>query len=241
MPAEESRLTKFPALDGEIRTVIVESHTVYAFGLEHLLRQIPGVILSGIFHDHAAALAALDQLAPSLLIFDCVLPEQEGLLTLERMMQMGPGLRVVVITMHSMIPFALRALRLGARGFLQKDQTVSQITAAIQQVIAGAIYLDPALQSGPTYEALFKQKSSLRDRLDSLTLRERDVFRAMGHQRSTAEIAQALSLSVKTIETHRAHICKKLGLSSSATLARFAVDWLVVQEKSRNWVKATNA
>lgn len=180
----------------------------------------------------AADLAEAVQLAaltnPDVAVIDLGLKSGSGIDLIKRLRSKHSKLLMIVWSMYSEELYAERALRAGARGYINKEQATSKIIEAIRRVLDGKIYLSPAM----TETLLVRHveapgKISSPWPIDSLSDRELDVFRLIGQGLKTAEIAARLHLSIKTVETYRDRIREKLGLSDGAELSRCAVQWVL--------------
>ena len=205
--------------------LIVDDHPVVRLGLKQMITHVPGLSVSGeaATSEEAVQLARTSRV--DLAIVDLSLKDAHGLDLIRRLHQVVPGLPVLALSIHDEALFAERALRAGARGYIMKHEAVNNLVAAIRQVLAGRIYVsDRAAQC--LLESIGRQGGLVtRDRLGSLTDRELEVFELIGRGFTTADIAARLSVSVKTIETHRANIKSKLNLKDANDLVRHAVSW----------------
>ena len=202
----------------EISIVIADDHKVVRSGLRLVLHGHDGMRVVGEAGDVTEALRLVAARRPDVLILDLNMPGEPSLPAIPRVAQASPATRVVVLTMQDDPAFARQALQSGARAFVLKEAPGSELVAAVRAAAAGRTYLNPEIgarlvagpgASGPA---------------EDLTERERDVLRliALGH--TNPEIAGQLHLSVRTIETHRAHVQRKLGLTTRAELVRYAIE-----------------
>ena len=136
-----------------------------------------------------------------------------------------PDLPALVLSMHDESLYGERALRAGAMGYLMKKEASDRILTAIRQVLNGEIYASEALQTRLLQEIVDSGSSLTEDPIDRLSNRELEIFQLIGQGRGTRQIADELHVSVKTVETHRQHIKRKLGLVSASELVRHAVRW----------------
>jgi two-component system response regulator NreC len=208
------------ASDGEpITIVLADDHAVVRSGLRMVLEREEDFEVVSEAPDAESALRTVLGHKPAILVLDLNMPgELTSLDAIPRVPEVSPATRVVVLTMQEDPQFARQALRAGAAAYVLKEAADDELVEAVRRVAAGATYLHPRLG------AMLATAPEPAGPPDDLTQREVDVLRliALGH--TSAEIAQELFLSVRTIETHRAHIQHKLGRSTRAELVRYALD-----------------
>jgi two-component system response regulator NreC len=213
-------MTVAPASGSGIRTialVIADDHAMVRSGLRLLLERCADLCVVAVAGDVDTALDEVGAKRPDVLLLDLGMPGSvSSLAAIGKVREAWPSTRVLVLTMQSDPLFARAALRAGAAGYLVKDVDEGVLVAAVRSVAAGGRYVDPALGA-------FLASAESTGAPD-LTSRELDVLRlaALGH--TNVEIAAALALSVRTIESHRARIQRKLGHPTRAQLVRFAID-----------------
>jgi two-component system, NarL family, response regulator NreC len=212
------------AHDSPITIVLADDHAVVRSGLRMVLDREDGFEVVSEAGDAEDAVRTVLGHKPTVLVLDLNMP---GTLTsleaIPRVAQVSPGTRVVVLTMQEDPEFARQALRAGASGYVLKEAADDELVEAVRRVAAGATYLNPSL--GARLAAAPPEPAGPPD---DLTDREVEVLRliALGH--TNAEIASQLYLSVRTVESHRAHIQQKLGRATRAELVRYALDHGVV-------------
>jgi two-component system, NarL family, response regulator NreC len=202
--------------DGTIRVVIADDHSVVRRGLRQLLDAEQGFEVVAEAADLDAARRYVRGHHPDVLILDLNLPEGLSLGAIPEIRAENPGTQIVVLTMQNEPAYAREALSAGALGYVLKEAAESELVEAVQRAAAGDTYLNPRLGARVAAEP----PPGLPD---GLSEREVEVLRmiALGHTNS--EIASELYLSVRTVETHRAHIQQKLGLGSRSELVRYAL------------------
>jgi two-component system response regulator NreC len=206
--------------DGPITIVLADDHAVVRSGLRMVLEREPGFEVVSEAGDADAALRTVLGHKPSVLVLDLNMPGTlSSLDAIPRVAEVSPDTRVVVLTMQEDPEFARRSLRAGAAAYVLKEAADDELVDAVRSVAAGGTYLNPRL--GAVLAAAPPEPTGPPD---DLTERELEVLRliALGH--TNAEIAQSLFLSVRTVETHRAHIQRKLSRSTRAELVRYALD-----------------
>lgn len=215
-----------PGLPARKTILIVDDHPLLRHGLAALIKSEPDLDVCGEAATSAAALEVIRQCSPDLVIVDLALDGSDGLDLIKTMKARHPEIPALVLSMHDEALYAERALRAGARGYVNKQQLEDMLLVAIRRVLNGEMYLSEKM--GARFTAKFLGGITLEkdSPLAVLTDRELEVFRLIGEGRCTREIAQQLHLSVKTIESYREHIKQKLALESGAELVRRATLWV---------------
>jgi DNA-binding NarL/FixJ family response regulator len=208
------------------RVLIVDDHPTVRAGLAWRIRREPDLEVCGEAADMAEALRLIADAKPDLAIIDISLKSSNGLDLIKRIKHRNDSVRTLVWSMHGEELYAERALRAGALGYICKDQATDQIIAAIRRVLAGKVWLSETMAERLLHRAIGTERQAFtRSPLDALSDRELEVFRLIGAGVKTAEIAERIHLSVKTVETYRDRIRQKLDLSDGARLAQFAAQW----------------
>jgi DNA-binding NarL/FixJ family response regulator len=207
-----------------MRIVLVDDHALFRASLKTLLAAEPGLEVIGEAGDAREAYRVVESLKPDLVLLDIGLPGVNGVSTTRELTRRDPRCRILVLTQHSSEDFVAQALSAGALGYALKHQTPREIVDAIHAVGRGDRYLSPRLQRGAVDELLrLKQRARGGEGpTDALSVREREIFDLLVRGYSNGDIAAQLCISVKTVETHRAHVLKKLGAHSMVELLRFA-------------------
>jgi DNA-binding NarL/FixJ family response regulator len=205
------------------RVFLVEDHPVMREGYAALFARSPGLSVCGEAADATEALVRIREVEPDLALIDLALPGTSGLELIRQLRAFQPDLRVLVVSAHSETLYAERALRAGAQGYVMKDEAPATIVDAARAVLDGERYLSPAMRSRGV---AFDESNEETDPVRQLSNRELEVFRHLGRGRSTREIADALYLSPKTVETYRANIKSKLGIRTAPELIQRATLWV---------------
>jgi two-component system, NarL family, response regulator NreC len=202
---------------GAITIVLADDHTVMRNALRLLLETEPGFEVVAEAGDVDTAVRYVRGHKPTVLILDLNMPGRSSLDAVTDILAASPGTEIVVLTMQNEPAFARRALQAGVRAYVVKEAADAELVQAVRSAAAGDTYLQPAL--GARLAA-----GDGGDDGDELSERERDVLRliALGH--TNAEVAEQLYISIRTVESHRAHIQQKLSLSSRAELVRYALE-----------------
>jgi DNA-binding NarL/FixJ family response regulator len=203
------------------RVFLADDHNLVRAGVRKILEAHPEVEVVGEAGDGESALRALETTATDVLVLDLTMPGTDGFQVLQRAKRQHATLKVLVLTMHASHEYVARAIREGADGYLLKDSAVQDLVAAIEAVMQGHAYYSPPIQR--ELGQILRAEESRRRLVDQLTDREREVVRLVAQGLSTKEIAACWSISSRTVETHRAHVMRKLGLRSVARLTQFAI------------------
>jgi DNA-binding NarL/FixJ family response regulator len=210
------------------RILIVDDHPLVRTGFAQLIGDCPDLEVCGEAGDMAEALGQIDATNPDLAIIDLSLAGGSGLDLIERIRSRNKDLLMLVASMHDETLYAERVLAAGARGYINKQEAQDSIIRAIRQVLSGKVYLSQQM-TDRLLSGMVDANNEKRD-IDSLSNRELQVFELIGEGVSSSQIAEQLSLSIKTIETHQAHIKKKLGLGSAHELNQRAIRWVMDQQ-----------
>lgn len=211
-------------MSGEARprscVMLVDDHPIVRSGMAGLIEQT-GAVGSFVGVDSPQeALEAIPSVQPDLVIVDIHFPDANGLDLVKKLGEVRPDLAVLVVSMHDEMLYAARALALGARGYVMKHEAVHVLEDAVLRLLDGGIWMSERMAAH-----LAKQNSTQATPVGSLSDRELEVFMLIGQGLSTREIAERTERSVKTIETYRARIKKKLGLQTAAELMHYAVSY----------------
>lgn len=212
------------------KILIVDDHPLYRHGLTRLLADDGNFVICGEADNAQRALETMRQLRPDGVIVDISLPGTNGIELIKLMLAEQPRLPVLVVSMHDESLYALRALRAGAKGYVMKEETLTQVIDALHRVMTGGIYISPRFSERLVFKVIQSGESDFGSPVDTLSDRELEVLELLGRGRSTRQIADSLHLSVKTIETHRAHIKEKLRCKDAEEMVTFAVEWLAAKE-----------
>jgi DNA-binding NarL/FixJ family response regulator len=208
------------------RILLVDDHPTAREGLAWRIGQEADLEVCGAAADLGEALRLLAETQPDLAVVDISLKNGNGIELIKRIKDRHDRVRTLVWSMHSESLYAERALRAGAMGYINKDQATEKIVEAIRCVLDGKVWLSEALTARLLQRTVGAGGEDLtRSPLAALTDRELEVFRLIGQGVKTAEIAERLHLSVKTVETYRDRIRQKLDLDDGTKLAHYAAQW----------------
>lgn len=204
-----------------LRIVIVDDHPMVAEGIQSILESYDDVEVVGTLTGGRAVIEQLEQLNPDVILMDLNMPDMGGLSATERVLEQRPGTRIVILSMHDSPEYISSALNHGAMGYLLKDVPTDEIKLAIDTVMKGERYLCTGAQG-----SLTPKGGGVRE---TLTGREQTILLQLAQGQSNKEVALTLEISVRTVETHRKNIKRKLGISSTAGLTRYALEHGVLQ------------
>jgi two-component system response regulator NreC len=206
------------------KVILVDDHHVFRTGLRAILASEPDIAVVGEASEARQAYSLLDSAQPDLVLLDLTLPDGDGIAATRELLRREPRVRVLVLTMQTNEFFVSRAFAAGASGFAIKSQGPEEILQAIRAVAAGERYLSPQFVgkiAETNGKAVVRDQAS-HDPLEPLSRREREVCDLVLRGLSNQGIAEALCISIKTVETHRARINQKLGVHSTGQLIRLA-------------------
>jgi len=209
-----------------IRVAIADDHAVVRQGLRHIIGETPELSLVGEAATGAETLELARTVECDVLVLDMSMPGPGGLDILRELRALRPGLAILVLSMYPEDQFAVRLLRGGADGYLNKESAPDELVGAIRKVATGGKYVSAALAE-KLAQALHTGGDALPH--ESLSDREFQVLRLIAAGRTASEIAAQLSLSVKTISTYRARLLAKMNMSTNADLMRYALDHGLVE------------
>lgn len=207
------------------RIAVVDDHPMVRERLAEVINREPDMTVCGEAEDRFQALEVIGETQPDLAIVDLRLKNTHGLELIKDLQAMHPQVRILVFSMQEESLYAERTIRAGAHGYITKQEATRNILLAVRQVLAGEMYLSPAMANRIAMHFLGKTRTGLPTTVDSLSDRELQVFELIGAGRNTKEIGEHLHLDVKTIETYRARIKDKLNLKDASELMRRAIIW----------------
>jgi DNA-binding NarL/FixJ family response regulator len=207
-------------MPAEIEILIADDHPVVRQGLREAIERAPGLRLVAEAGDGEEALARLRQLKPHVALLDIDMPLLDGFSIAQTIRAEGLPSKIIFLTIYREESFLNKALKVGAQGYLLKDTALADIVAAIRKVSAGQSYVSPTIAS---YLINRQHAPEPEQGLASLTPTERAIIKLIAECHTTKEIAARLFVSPRTVETHRANICQKLGLRGNHALTTFAL------------------
>jgi DNA-binding NarL/FixJ family response regulator len=225
------RVPSFSAVTAQRRVLIVDDHPIVRQGLRRMIEPEPDLVVCGEVQTEREARTAIRALAPDVVIVDISLAQGDGLELVRDVHAQQPELPMLVLSMHDELIYAERLLAAGASGYIMKQAASDQLLIALRQVLAGGQYLSESLAGnlGRSDAAVGGVGSA--DPIDRLSNRELQVLSLIGRGMSSREAAEALGLSVKTVETHRQSLKRKLNLATNAQLLQYAINWYASRSK----------
>ncbi|MDU8911279.1 response regulator transcription factor [Aestuariicoccus sp. MJ-SS9] len=202
------------------RVVVVDDHPMVAEGIEAILEGYDDIEVLATLSDGRQMIDRLDELSPDVILMDLNMPGLNGLSATEMILERKPKTRILVLSMHDTPEYVSTAMSHGARGYVLKDVPTEEIKRAIDAVMTGDTYLCTGAEGALSPAAGVREQ---------LTTREQTVLLQLAQGKSNKEVAQSLDISVRTVETHRKNIKRKLGISSTAGLTRYALEHGVLQ------------
>ena len=207
-----------------IRVLLADDHTLIRAGLRMVVVSQPDFTVVGEASDGREAVALAEQLKPDVVVMDIGMPSLNGIEACRQIHDSLPGSQVIMLSMHSDEGYVLRALKAGAKGYMLKDSAEADLASAIRAVTAGKSFFSPAVSKILLEDYMRKLKrTGAEDSFDLLSPREREVLQLVAEGKSSKEVANLLSLSVYTVETHRAKMMQKLNLHNIPELILYAV------------------
>lgn len=209
------------------RVLIVDDHPMVAEGIRAILETYDDIRVIGTLANGREAVEAAPALAPDVILLDLNMPRMGGLTATELLLERLPDTRILILSMHDSAEYIATALRHGAMGYVLKDVPIEEVKLAIDRVMAGERYLCTG--------ATASLNPGTADGREPLTGREQTILLELAQGRSNKDVAAALDISVRTVETHRKNIKRKLGIASTAGLTRYALEHGVLQGTGREF------
>jgi DNA-binding NarL/FixJ family response regulator len=210
-----------------IKIILGDDHQIVRLGLRTLLETELDIQVVGEAADGLEAIRMVEQWSPDIAILDLMMPRMNGIEAARQIRAQFPHIRIVLLSMFDSESYVVEALSSGADAYVLKQSTTDDLVRAVREVLAGKRYLSAPLNERVINSYIQYARSAKTGDYEpqgALTPREREVLHLVAQGRTNIEIARALSLSSRTIETHRAHVMRKLGLNSSVDLARYALE-----------------
>ncbi len=208
----------------KIKVVLAEDHTIVRKGIRALLDAEDNIEVVGEAEDGQAAINQVEKFSPDLVIMDHTMPVLNGLTATRQIKKMFPDVKILILTMHTNEEYVLQFLRAGAAGYLIKKTAPKELVTAIQAIYQGESYLSPSI-SKVVIDGYVQQSSNLdsEDNYEKLTDRERQILQLVTEGFSNREIAEQLSISIKTVNNHRVSLMDKLDIHNTAKLVKYAI------------------
>lgn len=208
------------------RVLIVDDHPILRKGLSLLINSEPDLTVVAEAENAQQALEKIEAHQPEMLIVDISLPGIDGIELIKTVKLSHRDLPALVVSMHDESLFAERALRAGARGYIMKQEALEKVLVAIRRVLAGEIFVSEKIATSMLEKLVSSEDKAVSSPIGLLSNRELTVFQMIGQGYKTNQIAEKLHLSIKTIESYRAHIKEKLKLTDGTDLLKYAIQWV---------------
>jgi len=205
-----------------VRVLVADDHELVRAGFRSLLKTIAGVEVVAEAEDGLRALELVRMLQPDVILMDIAMSGLNGLEATSRIVKEYPQVRVIILSMHKSEEYVLQALRNGARGYLLKDASPSELELAIRTVSRGETYLTPAI-SRQVIDSYVRRLAPGESPSELLTPRQREILQLIAEGLTTKAIADRLHVSVKTVETHRSQLMERLDIHDVPGLVRYAI------------------
>ncbi len=218
------RQKQFKPPQKKAKIIIVDDHPIVRQGLTELINHENDLVVCCQAEDASEAMEFIKESDPDIIIVDISLKETSGLELIKDIKVQYPQLPILVLSMHDESLYAERSLRAGARGYIMKQEATDRVIMAIRKVLKGELYISDSMTAKMVDRLVGGATES--SPVNALSDRELEVFDMLGQGHGTRNISEKLHLSIKTIETYRAHIKRKLNLSDATELIQHAVQWV---------------
>ena len=210
-----------------IRVLLADDHSIVRAGLRRLVEDAGDMVVVAEAADGREAISKVQESLPDVVVIDLSMPGMDGLEVVGRLLSRDPKLPVLILTMHEEEQYVVRAIEAGAMGYVTKRSAAEQLLKAIRKVHAGGRFLSES--ASEALATRMAKGAAARSPLDTLSTREIQVLRGLALGKSNREIAETYHISIKTIDTYRARLLKKLNLRNNAELTRFAIQNRLVE------------
>ncbi|MFZ5953031.1 MAG: response regulator [Candidatus Rifleibacteriota bacterium] len=206
------------------RILIVDDHKIFREGLKSLLEKFPEFYVVGEASDGFEAVKLAEQQQPDLIIMDLTMPGLNGIESSRKILQQSPECKIIILSMHSDERFVIELLKVGVKGYVLKDSAFEELHIAIHNVLKNQAYLSPVITDIVVREFAGNKNEPVKNSAFMvLTAREREILQLLAEGKATKEIAAKLTISSKTVESHRKQIMDKLQIHSVAELTKYAI------------------
>lgn len=205
------------------RILLADDHKIVRDGLKALIEKEPGMEVIAEAATGRIALRLSRKLSPDIVIMDITMPDLNGIEATRQIVSELPKVKVIALSMHSEKQFVEGMLNAGVSGYMLKDSAFEELISAVKTVISGRLYLSPDITGLVVTEYLKYRQAGQNSATNDLTPREREILQLLAEGHSTRDVARRLNISIKTVETHRSNIMRKLDLHTVAGLTKYAI------------------
>ena len=206
----------------QTKILLVDDHKIMRDGLRALIEKEPTMEVVGEACEGRETVQKVKECKPHIIIMDIGMPNLNGIEATRQIINDVPSVKIIALSLHSESSFVMKMLESGASGYLPKESAFKELSTAIKTVLSGKTYLSPAIAGGVVEDALRLPQKASRTTAE-LTPREREVLQLFAEGRTTKQISTQMNVAVKTVETHRSQIMKKLDIHFIAELTKWAV------------------
>lgn len=206
-----------------IRIVLCDDHQIIREGLRSLLEKQGDMQVVGEGTNGHEVIKLAESHLPDVIVMDVAMPDLNGIAAARRLHDSHPRIKILALSMHSDRRFVTGMLEAGASGYLLKDCAFSELANAIRTISTGGLYISPRIAGSVLQEFVRHTKPMRKSQKVDLTAREEEILQLVAEGKSTKDIAAALHVSIKTVETHRTHIMQKVGAHNVAALTKYAI------------------
>ena len=206
-----------------IKVLIADDHQIVREGLRSMLEKEPGIIVVGEAEEGRTTLRLARELTPDVIIMDVAMPDLNGIEATRQIVAEFPAIKVIALSMHDDRRFVLHMIKAGAKGYLLKDSAFKDLAKAIRVVVANKTYLSSEIADIVVKDYLATTASEESSAFYLLSPREREVLQLIAEGKTSNQVAENLHVSIKTVETHRAQLLRKLKVKSVAELTKYAI------------------
>lgn len=216
----------------QIEVFLVDDHQLVRDGIKALLAGIPDIRISGEANSGAELLKAIEESSPSIILMDISLPDMSGIELTRLLSKSHPGIRILILSMYTNEDFVFNAMKAGARGYLPKNTSRSELLDAIYTIKDGHEFFSESI-SKVILKSFLRQATQPEGSAEGdhrlLTNREQEILKLFAEGFNNKEISHRLKISIRTVESHKSHIIKKLGLKSTVEMVKFAIRNKIVE------------
>jgi DNA-binding NarL/FixJ family response regulator len=206
------------------RIILADDHTLFRQGIKQLIKMMRDMSVIGEAADGPELLDLLKRLTPDMVIMDISMPSMSGIEATQEIKRFYPKIKVMLLTMHKRIEYVHHAFSSGASGYMLKEDSGAELTRAIETIKNGGHYVTPRLSTELAEDLSLLYKNDAQYPSETLTMRERIILQLIAEGKTSKKIAEMLYLSKRTVQNHRFHIQKKLNISSTAELIKYALE-----------------